>query len=693
MRNALALALLVLGLAIGCLPASKVEEAAGPTETTETTQAALGASVWTSFPDAALGTRSGVAIAHDASRGVTVIFGGAAIVTTNHDVLPTVPLAETREWNGKTWSLVQASGPSARVFAAMGYDAAKKVVLLYGGRGAYDVANNRPVVHADMWSYDGKAWTKLCDPCAPGPRESHAMAFDSKRNVTVLVGGTDRYWSNPGEEAYPIDKPIQTFSNAAMTSTWEWNGTAWVERCPSRSCADEPYGVSGGLVYDAKRDKTLYVGGRPFEWYCTGGVPTGTSCDSASNARRVPGNVREWNGTSWKILCEVDVTGFGGGAPLAGRKCGDLWDQRSGHGVVYDAVRERVVVYGGKTRRPGPDGVSATRGDVLELVFLPSGAAEWRSLCPANDTDCGPPRRHNAGVVFEPNRRQILVAGGARAELTGISYADTWGMKVRGEGCTSDATCSEGHCVDGVCCKVAACAPCETCSAYGREGDCTPIRGSDDLDSCQGNHTCAQVPRKGKDQKLRTCVGRVGASCDEDADCELGFCADHVCCNVRCDQSCDACVTARGAPSDGTCGLARAGEVGSPVCLGRKCTGTANTCEPDAACASDEDCEEGYECRADTKRCKQKVDCGQCAPYRCNPGGTCKARCDSVNDCAEGSVCDSNHRCGPLPSGEGASCIVSHVGDGGRSSWGLALALVAALVVARRGTARRERAR
>lgn len=691
MRNALVLVVLLLGIAIGCLPASPGGEGG---EVTGVAREALAASVWTNIPNAGLGPRAGVAIAHDVARGVTVAFGGYVIHTTNLEVLPTIPLAETREWNGQTWSapLVHANGPKARVNAAMSYDASAKRVLLYGGRGPYDHANNRPVVYADMWSYDGKTWTKLCDPCAPGPRESHAMAFDQSRGLTMLVGGTDRYWANPGEQAYPQLGGVQTFSNGAMTSTWTWNGATWSERCPGRSCDDEPYGVGGGLVYDAKRDVMLFVGGRPFDWFCTGGYTTGDFCDSTTSPNRIPANVHEWKLVNqvwkWLSVCEVDVRSLVPSQPAPTRDCGAIWDQRFGHGVVYDAVRERVVVIGGSTRTGGPEGFGKSRGDVLELVRSET-KTEWRSLCPPTNTDCGPPRRHGAGVVFEPSRRQILVAGGARSELYAIAYDDTWSLKIRGEACTSDATCNEGHCVDGVCCGVAACKTCQTCSAHGNEGVCTDIRGTEDPDSCRGNRTCANAPRNGADGSLRTCVGRIATACKDDAECESGlFCADGVCCNARCDQPCDACSAARGAPSDGTCGIARAGDVGPRPCLGRKCTGASNACEPDAPCSADKDCQDNYECR--DGRCKQKVDCGQCAPYTCSPGGACKARCESVNDCAAGYACDSNHRCGALPAGSAASCSAAEVGGGGRDVGPFVFGLAVVAFARRRA---RERAR
>jgi hypothetical protein len=44
---------------------------------------------------------------------------------------------------------------------------------------------------SDTWLWrDG--WTQLETPTAPTPRNAPAIAFDSKRQVLVLVGGIDR---------------------------------------------------------------------------------------------------------------------------------------------------------------------------------------------------------------------------------------------------------------------------------------------------------------------------------------------------------------------------------------------------------------------------------------------------------------------------------------------------------------------
>src|ERR1043165_637309 len=60
--------------------------------------------------------RSGHAMAYDAVRGVTVLFGGGAN-------------GETWEWDGNSWTQRAVAGPSPRSSHAMAYDAGRAVTV------------------------------------------------------------------------------------------------------------------------------------------------------------------------------------------------------------------------------------------------------------------------------------------------------------------------------------------------------------------------------------------------------------------------------------------------------------------------------------------------------------------------------------------------------------------------------------
>ena len=130
---------------------------------------------------------AGHALAYDAARGVTVLFGGD---DSN----------ETWEWDGVAWTLRSPNElPPARSQHALTYDAARGVVLLFGG-----VASAQPL--NDTWTWDGSQWTQLFPASSPTPRAGHALAYDAARGRVVLFGGVGA-------------------GHAVRGDTWEWDGS------------------------------------------------------------------------------------------------------------------------------------------------------------------------------------------------------------------------------------------------------------------------------------------------------------------------------------------------------------------------------------------------------------------------------------------------------------------------------------
>ncbi len=261
------------------------------------------------------------AMAYDAARGVTILFGGyvGTFPTRN---------GETWEWNGTAWTQRAVSGPSARGHHAMAYDAARRVTVLFGGVGAGYVYNG------ETWEWNGTAWTQRA-VSGPSPRVYHAMAYDAARAVTVLFGGYT--------------------GSARSAETWEWNGTVWTQRFVSGPSPRDEH----AMVYDAARSVTVLFGGYT---------------DSGYN-----GETWEWNGTIWTqqmvsgpaarshYAMAYDaargVTVLFGGETNIGFSnetwewTGNAWTQRAGggpsprvyHAMAYDAARTVTVLFGGVT--------------------------------------------------------------------------------------------------------------------------------------------------------------------------------------------------------------------------------------------------------------------------------------------------------------------------------------------------------
>src|SRR5262249_53647444 len=73
------------------------------------------------------GLRSNAASAYDSRRHRIVVFGGQTST-------PNLAIGDTLEWNGADWVHVATVGaPGARMTPAMAYDAARGVTVLFGG--------------------------------------------------------------------------------------------------------------------------------------------------------------------------------------------------------------------------------------------------------------------------------------------------------------------------------------------------------------------------------------------------------------------------------------------------------------------------------------------------------------------------------------------------------------------------------
>jgi N-acetylneuraminic acid mutarotase len=154
-----------------------------------------------------------------------------------------------------------------------------------------------------------------------------------------------------------------------------------------------------------------------------------------------------------------------------------------------------------------------------------------------------------------------------------------------------------------------------------------------------------------------------GASCDNDADCQSGFCSDSVCCNSACDLGdCDGCSVLTGSSMAGACQLL-----------------SHTPCDDGDACTLSDQCNAG-KCEPGHAR-----DCGR---YGCDSTqGECLHTCESVDDCASGNVCWPDGRCDTPPAAtdytEDTKCGVSPSGappgEGDRAPWRGALWLALAM--------------
>lgn len=135
--------------------------------------------------------RSGAAMADDFSSGSVVMFGGLVPGSS-----PRRYLGDTWLWNGTRWAPGPTTGPSSREDAAMCFDPARNVVVLFGGNNGSDVF--------DTWEYSAGTWVQR-NASGPTVRRG-SLAFHPGLGSPVLVGG---------------------LSASGAAGAWKWNGSVW----------------------------------------------------------------------------------------------------------------------------------------------------------------------------------------------------------------------------------------------------------------------------------------------------------------------------------------------------------------------------------------------------------------------------------------------------------------------------------
>jgi cysteine-rich repeat protein len=192
-------------------------------------------------------------MAYDERRAKTVAFSG-----------------NVYEWDGATWTTIVkpegAAWPTDRVDAAAAYDRARERFVMFGGA----IAN---VYTNEMWTWDGSAWQQITFTDGPGPGVGRRLAYDSRRDVLVLFGGSDpAVWEYDGTSwtrHEPIEGPsarsgagmtfdpaigqivirggVDAGSGASLHDTWLWDGVRWIrQQTTGASSSNNVFGPEPG---------------------------------------------------------------------------------------------------------------------------------------------------------------------------------------------------------------------------------------------------------------------------------------------------------------------------------------------------------------------------------------------------------------------------------------------------------------
>ena len=340
-----------------------------------------GSPAWTQL--ATTGTpptaRWGHSAIYDPVRDRMLVFGGYDGHVFGNDVW-SLNLSGSPAWTQLTPS---GTAPSGRWEHTTIYDPVRDRMILYGG------ANFDPGVTA-LELTGGPHWTTLSPSgTVPAGRSGHAAFYDPPRDRMVVVGGnfeTDelRALSFAGTLKWSVLPPVMVPRQAGHTSIhdplrdrminfagyylWELplaGPPVWSKLTASGS---PPTSRTVGAIYDPLRDRMLLFGAR-------------------TEGQSYPNDVTELSlsgSPTWSLLLLF-------GDPPPGRdRCT----------VIYDPVRDRMIVFGG-------GGSGTYRNDVWALAL--SGTPTWSQLVP---TGSPPGGRYDHAAIYDPIHDRMVVFGG-----------------------------------------------------------------------------------------------------------------------------------------------------------------------------------------------------------------------------------------------------------------------------------------
>lgn len=271
--------------------------------------------------------------------------------------------------------------------AAAAYDDVHDELVVFGGTSAAGVNLSETVI-LDADGYRRGVGTD--NPRRPSARMQARMFFDPTSRKVVLVGGET--------------------SSGALSDTWLWDGSAWIERPadgpspPASTASDGPplfLDGTGATLLWTSRGAWLWDGKR---W-------TRGPSDPEPSSRRGPAltydadrrRVVLFGGTDAATGASLDDTWVFDGRVWS-RLAGTMPPARTGALLAHDRVRKRTVLFGGEPLRTDTWTLDATG---------------WRSEAPASS----PPARTDARFFFDPRSGQAVLFGGR----AGAAYlSDSW---------------------------------------------------------------------------------------------------------------------------------------------------------------------------------------------------------------------------------------------------------------------------
>ncbi len=279
-----------------------------------------------------------------------------------------VPASERAGWEEiHGGGVAGRDSPTASEDAALAYDPERQRVLLFGGKGDDDVTRN------ELWSFDlgTRRWTRI-DPEGPSPPpcEDHTLVLDSANGQLVLFGGE----SGPSRPA---------------TWTYDLRANRWTDITQETAPALEGHIA----VYDPRGKRMIVFGGMRVKFV------------------KKDEKEKTLEENTWAVDLDRASPGYGTWAvlPIDGNRP----RPRREHRGVFDPVRSRLIIFGGRQRSN-----SSFLNDVwaLDLESL-----SWREIETHGDR---PDPVRQMAFSLDPTANVLTVFGGEVLVKLDSSHTD-----------------------------------------------------------------------------------------------------------------------------------------------------------------------------------------------------------------------------------------------------------------------------
>jgi methionine-rich copper-binding protein CopC len=150
------------------------------------------------------------AAAFDSGSVRMVVFGGSSLTGGYKTWAETWTFdLENRSWKNAT----SGSGPSARTYHTMSYDARHDRIVLFGGNAGGNAADD------GTWVYDNDAggWEEKKPASRPEGRDRHSSAYDEAGNRVVVFGGYAGQKGRESNTTWALDLSAGVWENVTST--------------------------------------------------------------------------------------------------------------------------------------------------------------------------------------------------------------------------------------------------------------------------------------------------------------------------------------------------------------------------------------------------------------------------------------------------------------------------------------------